>query len=412
VGQAIEEQTMSEAHPTAMEPGESHGGSPARLHPSARLAAIVRPLHGGVYEAHLRRLKAERAAILDASVNSNPYGPPPEVHEALTHALDGAVLARYPDPEATLLLEVLAAHLGMDVELLLAGNGSAEIFWSLALAYLDPGDEALVVGPAFGEYVVASQVAGARVRAARPPERPELGWEREALLAAVRAAGRPKLIWLANPANPTGQYLPRETIEALLASFAGLLVLDEAYIGFVADAWNSLSLTISRRVALVRSLTKDYALAGLRLGYVVAHPDMLASLRRVRVPWSVNALAQVAGCAALQSGSFLAESRQRLLEDGSALRRALTSAGWACAPTETHFFLAEAPPAWPSAAAAQEALLRRGLMVRDCASFGLPRHIRVATRRPEENQRIVRLVAAIAPTTLDAAAAEAAEEGR
>ncbi len=403
---------MSEARTTATGPGEGHGGSPAWPHPSARLAAIVRPPHGGVYEAHLRRLKAERAAILDASVNSNPYGPPPEVRRALAQALDGSVLASYPDPEATRLREALAAHLGVDVELLLAGNGSAELFWSLALAYLDPSDEALVIGPAFGEYVVASQVAGARVRTVRPPERPELGWEREALFAAVRAAGRPKLIWLANPANPTGQYLPWETIEALLASFAGLLVLDEAYIGLVADAWNSLSLAASGRVALVRSLTKDYALAGLRLGYVVAHPDLIASLRRVRIPWSVNALAQVAGCAALRSGAFLAESRQRLLEGGRALRRALTSAGWTCAPTETHFFVAEVPPAWPSAEAAQEALLRCGLMVRDCASFGLPRHIRIATRRPEENQRIARLVAAIAPDAPTTATAAVAEEGR
>jgi histidinol-phosphate aminotransferase len=238
-------------------------------------------------------------------------------------------------------------------------------------------------------------VAGAYVSEARPGGDTILGWDATALRAAIRSAGQPKMVWFANPANPTGQYVSQATVEAILTVFDGLLVLDEAYRNFVAEPWPSLPLHESGRVVLVRSMTKDYALAGLRLGYVVAHPTIIAHLRRVRVPWSVNALAQAAGLAALQSESFLIESRARLLADRVTLVQALEALGWACVPTDTHFFLTRVPAPWPDAATVREALLRAGLMVRDCTSFGLPRHIRLATRRPDENERIVQRFATI-----------------
>ncbi len=381
----------------------SHDGShdpPTRagrvqLAPSQRLSVIARPPHGGVYTAHLRALGMERDAILDASVNSNPSGPPPGVLAALREVLSGELLARYPDPEATLLREALAARHGVSISSVLVGNGSAELFWALALAYLDPGALALILGPAFGEYAVASQVAGASARAVLPAAHPERGWEGEALVEAVRQARGARVVWLANPANPTGQYLLREVVEAVLEACDGLLVLDEAYVNFVAGAWESVRLIETGRVALVRSLTKDYALAGLRLGYVLAHPTIIEALCRVRVPWSVNAVAQVAGCAALASGPFLAESRRQLLRDREALQGELSELGWRCEPSATHYFAARVPDAWESARAAQQALLVRGLMVRDCASFGLPRHVRIATRRPEQNAAIVARVRAL-----------------
>lgn len=363
------------------------------VRPSRRIERIVNPPHGGIYPSELRRLGLDAETLLDLSVNSNPYGPPPGVAEAM----QAARLDCYPDPEALLLREALAAHLQVSPASLMVGNGSAELFWLLALAYLDPGDRVLVVGPAFGEYAVACQVAGAQVALVSPASRAAPRWEGEELRAALGAAAPAKLIWLANPANPTGQYLPLETIEAVLSECSGLLVLDEAYVNFVAAPWSSLRLLSSGRVVLVRSMTKDYTLAGLRLGYVVAHPAIIESLRRVRVPWSVNALAQAAGLAALQRKRFLAESRSRLLADRVRLMQALEGCGWQPATTETHFFVAQAPAGWASASAAKSALLREGLMVRDCASFGLPHHIRLATRRTEENTRVVRAFAALRP---------------
>ena len=381
---------------------ELHGGATHAagetapdLRPSQRLAAIERHPHGGVHTTHLRALGIGADDILDASVNSNPYGPPPGLLETLREALTGDLLARYPDPEAMLLAEALAAHVGAQPEHILVGNGSAELFWALALAYLDAGDEALILGPAFGEYAVASQVAGARALTILPPIQPERGWEPDALVSAVRAAPQAKIVWLANPANPTGQYLDRRTVEAALDAFEGLLILDEAYVNFVAQSWNSLPLIETGRVALARSLTKDYALAGLRLGYVLADSRIITRLRQVRIPWSVNALAQVAGQVALESGDFISQSRQRLLSDRRALQRDLDALGWACVPTATHYFSARIPDGWQDARAVKEALLRRGLMVRDCASFGLSRYARIATRLPAQNERIVAHLAAL-----------------
>lgn len=374
---------------------EAHGMADRRLAASRRLAAIRRPPHGGVYTEHLRALGVGEGAILDASVNSNPYGPPPRLAEALRTALADDLLARYPDPEASLLTEALARREGVSPASILVGNGSAELFWALALAYLDAGDEALILGPAFGEYAVASQVAGAHVQTMLPATRPEHGWQPDALVDAVRATPHAALVWLANPANPTGQYLDQAVIEATLAAFSGLLVLDEAYVNFVADPWRSVPLIASGRVALVRSLTKDYALAGLRLGYVLAQPALIANLRLVRVPWSVNAIAQIAGRIALESGDFITQSREQLRIDRQTLQNSLNGLGWECAPTQTHYFTAHIPPQWDDARGAKAALLQRGLMVRDCASFGLPQHVRIATRQPAQNLEIVAHITAI-----------------
>lgn len=361
--------------------------------PSWRIAGIVNPPHGGIYPAEMRHGGLDEGGLLDLSVNTNPYGPPPGV----AVAMQAARLDRYPDPESLLLREALAAHLEVSSATLLIGNGSSELFWWLALAYLDPGDRALVVSPAFGEYAVACQVAGAQVAQVSPAGETAPRWEGAQLQAAVRGAGPAKLVWLANPTNPTGQYLPQETVEAVLEDCRGLLVLDEAYIHFVAAPWSSLRLLSSGRVALVRSMTKAYTLPGLRLGYVVAHPTIIGSLQRVRVPWSVNALAQAAGLAALQSTPFLAESRARLLEDRVTLMQALAASGWSSIPTNTHFFVAQVPAGWTTASAAKAALLRVGLMVRDCASFGLPEHIRLATHRSEDNARVIRAFATLQP---------------
>jgi len=171
-------------------------------------------------------------------------------------------------------------------------------------------------------------------------------------------------------------------------------VLDEAYVNFVADAWDSTPLLQAERLAIVRSMTKEYALAGLRLGYVLAPPAVVGALKQVRIPWSVNALAQIAGLAALSSGTFLEESRQRLLRDCAALRTGLDELGWSTEATDTHYFLARVPEIYGTATAAKQVLLDRGIMVRDCASFGLPAHVRIATRQHEDNDTLLARLAA------------------
>jgi histidinol-phosphate aminotransferase len=373
--------------------GQDRRTSPA---PSRRLASIHRVEHGGVYVAQERAFQAAGVVgdMLDVSVNSNPYGPPPAVLSAIIEAINGATLERYPDPAATLLVEALAQRLHLLPDMILVGNGSAELFWTLALAYLDPGAEVLVLGPAFSEYAIASQVAGARVRDLAPSTNRGPRWDAELVEAVAAQASGASLLWLANPANPTGQYLTRDTVQSVLEAFPGLVVLDEAYVNFVADAWDSTPLLQAERLAIVRSMTKEYALAGLRLGYVLAPPAVVGALKQVRIPWSVNALAQIAGLAALSSGTFLEESRQRLLRDCAALRTGLDELGWSTEATDTHYFLARVPEIYGTATAAKQVLLDRGIMVRDCASFGLPAHVRIATRQHEDNDTLLARLAA------------------
>src|SRR5262249_23044711 len=160
------------------------------------------------------------------------------------------------------------------------------------------------------------------------------------------------------------------------------------------DPVTCLSLLDSGRVVVVRSLTKDFSLAGLRLGYLVAHPDLVATIRRARMPWSVNALAQVAGMAALDHLEWLATCPAQLLADRLALTNHLTQDGWQMVPSTTPFFVARSPDQRPVISLTQ-ALLVRGIAVRDTTSFGLPQHIRIATQQPAANIRLLAALQAV-----------------
>ena len=196
----------------------------------------------------------------------------------------------------------LSAHLDFPLEGLLPGNGSAEIFWLIALAFLEAGDRVLVAGPTFGEYARSAQIAGAQVIEVRARAedqfRPDAG-----MISGALNRGGFRLAYICNPNNPTGQLLAA----AQLAEWASehprtLFVIDEAYIAFAGPAAKSVIPLGLPNVLSVRSMTKDYALTGLRLGYAAGPGDIIAALRRVQPPWSVNSLAQAAGAAALQAG--------------------------------------------------------------------------------------------------------------
>ncbi len=349
----------------------------------SRLDSLALPpsVHGGFDYAELGRLGLGPDDVLDFSVNSNPFGPPPGVREVWAHV----ALDRYPDRACLALRAALTERNACPMAQVWVGNGTSELIWLLGLAYLRPGDSVVVVGPTYGEYAVAGKLMQARVEtfAARQEDgfRPTVG----ALEPVLRDA-RPRLTFLCNPNNPTGVYLQRATVETLVAANPdGLLVLDEAYAAFVADRWDATPLLETGRVAVLRSMTKDYALAGLRLGYLLACAGIVEAVRRVQPPWSVNAVAQAAGLAALRSGTYrqdtLAETRQAALE----LRQALLVLGLRVRPSDTHFSLVQVG----DASRTRADLLRRGILVRDCTSFGLPAFVRVATRRPGENRRLI-----------------------
>lgn len=354
--------------------------------PSRRLRGLVPCPHGSIGDAELRALGLARGDMLDFSASTNPCGPSPRVRDALA-TVD---LGRYPDDAASELRAALAARTGLPMDWLLAGNGSSELFWLLALAYLDPGDSVLVIGPTYGEYARAAQLLGARV----------IEWRADAAtdfqpdLAAICAASerlRPKLTFLCNPNNPTGVLLDRAAVARLLAATPGLLVVDEAYAGFVEPPTSVLDLTADGRCVVVRSLTKDYALAGLRLGYAAAAPAVIAALRAVRPPWSVSAAAQAAGVVALADDAHLHRSQADMRAAKAYLLDALPRLGLRVLPSAANFLLVEVG----DGRRCRERLLQRGCCVRDCASFGLPRHVRIGVRTTPECRRLVAAIAAL-----------------
>jgi len=346
--------------------------------PRPELAALSPCPHGAIGDAELATLGLP--PVVDLSVNANPLGPSPGVAAAVA----AADPARYPDDGCLRLRRALADRLGVGLEAIVAGNGSAELIWLLALAYLRQGDRAVIVGPTFGEYARAVAIMGAQPLLWQAKEengfRPDLA----AVVTAVREA-RPRLVFLCNPNNPTGVYLGREDVMRLLGACAdSLLVVDEAYLAFVDGAESLLDL-VDRGVVLLRSLTKDCALAGLRLGYALAAPETAAALGAVRPPWSVNAAAQAAGLVALADEAHLRRARQAVREARSYLTAALPKLGLAVVPTVANFLLVRVG----EAAAFRAALLRRGFCVRDCTSFGLPRYIRIGLRPLPECRRLV-----------------------
>ncbi|GAB4535229.1 MAG: histidinol-phosphate transaminase [Anaerolineae bacterium] len=343
--------------------------------------AVTSPAcHGALDYAELERLGLDADEVLDFSVNSNPYGPSPAVRQALADV----PLERYPDREALALRRALADRLGLSPEQIVIGNGTAELLWLVALAFLRPGDRVLIIAPTFGEYERAAALMGASVELwTAQPERTfavEPGQVGQRLKDLA-----PRLVFLCNPNNPTGTVLPLESISAWAEAHpATLFVVDEAYLAFAPGQRSALNAALDN-ILVLRSMTKDYALAGLRLGYAAGHPSVITALRRVLPAWNVNALAQAAGMAALNDEAHLRKSLEALGRARQTLVADLRRLGLSPLPSAVHFFLVRVG----DGCAFRQALLQQGILVRDCASFGLPAYVRIATRRPEENERLV-----------------------
>lgn len=352
-------------------------------------ASIARPAveHGGIRPGELRALGIDPDAVVDFSANINPLGPSPHVREALL-SLD---VSRYPDPDALELREALAEEAGDGVgpDDIVLGNGATEIIHLLARAVLGPGDVGAVVSPTFGEYARAIELAGAS--AIPVPRASATRWAMPDVLAALRES-RADLTFLCNPNNPTGQYLAESDARAAVEAIEdGILALDEAYVPFVDGAWSSTPLLGSGRVVLIRSLTKDLALAGLRLGYCIAPPRLADAVRRQQQSWSVNSAALIAGYAALKDADHRARSLDAIRAGRAALIEGLTRLGLPFEPPAANFALVEAG----DGADVRSRLLRRGFLVRDCASFGLPSHIRIAVRTVGECDALVEALARV-----------------
>lgn len=355
------------------------------LRPRPEIENLPVSVHGGPDRAELKAAGILPEEVLDFSVCTSPFPPPPAVREALA----GVAIERYPDSGATEFRQCLSRKLGVNSDNILAGSGTTELIRLVALAYFSPGDRVLIIEPAFGEYRTTSRIAGAEVIGCRSVESDNFVPKIDKIIDTIRQRC-PRGVFLCQPNNPAGYYLTRPDVERILTACGdnGLLVIDEAYISFVEESWSSLDLINSGNLVILRSMTKDYSLAALRLGYAVASREIITALRRACPPWNVNAFAQRAGIVALEETTYFEQCRHQLEEAKRFLVGELQRIGLAVVPSMTHFFLIRVK----SAPDFRAALLKQGILVRDGTSFGLPRHIRIAARTMPECRWLITVI--------------------
>ena len=349
--------------------------------------------HGGDLERAAAAYGLPPERFLDFSASLSPLGPPDRVLAALRRALP--LVARYPDPEAAAARSALAARLGVSPAAVLLTNGGSEAIHLAVRALLRPPARLVVAAPAFSEYERAA--AAVRAEVVRVPQSPVDAFrlDPDALAAPLRPGD---LLLLGNPNNPTGALLDAGPLAALArqARAAGAaLAVDEAFLGFVAGG-DGLSLARAAAaepgLVVVGSLTKLYGLPGLRLGYLVAAPELLDRLAAAQPAWSVNGLAQVALLACLEDPDLPVRAAALVERERPRLAAALASLpGLRVFPSRANFLLVDCRGTGHAAAHLADALGRRGILIRDCADFpGLDAfYFRVAVRTAAENDRLV-----------------------
>lgn len=343
--------------------------------------------HGGIDYAELRALGLNPDEILDFSVCSNPFMPPPGVSKILKDI----VINRYPDSGAAELRQRLSEKLGVPSDSILAGSGSIELIRLIALTYFSRGDTVLIIEPTFGEYETNCRIVGAQPVRQWLREEDGFTLQLEETLDLIRQY-HPRGVFICNPNNPTGKYITPQEIERILSAIGdNILILDEAYFAFTEKYQTAVDLISRGNVVILRSMTKDYGLAGLRLGYAVASPVIIDSLRRVCPPWNINVIAQKMGVAVLADADYLEWSQRKIREAKRFLVDGLTQLGFPPLPSDTNYFLVKVD----NAREFRAALLKYGILVRDCASFGLPQYVRIAPCAMPDCRKLIDAVRAI-----------------
>jgi histidinol-phosphate aminotransferase len=329
-------------------------------------------------------------ALIELGSNENPYGASPAARAAILDVMHD--VHRYPDPLGGDLKHALAAKHAVGVDRILLGNGSHELLMQFAQVFAGPGDEVLASQYGFAVYALAAQAAGATLKCAAALPRDHgmaRGHDLDAIANALTPATR--LVYLANPNNPTGTWFGFASFESFLARVPAdvLVVVDEAYVEFAdaPDYASALSLLEHHpNLVVTRTFSKAHALAGLRVGYAVAHPGLVAVVERVRESFNVNMVALAAAAASLDDDAHLAMSLARNAVQRTELADALRQRGWFVHPSQTNFLLVEFGPDTP---AIEAALLARGIVVRPMAGYGLPQCLRISVGDQSENQQLI-----------------------
>jgi histidinol-phosphate aminotransferase len=355
---------------------------PFALNPALEHLPVYRP--GRPVQEVARELGLPPRDIIKLASNENPLGPSPKALAALKKAI--CQIHAYPDGSAFYLKQKLAGTLGVTPAHLVLGNGSNDIIELLAHALLGPGGELVVSQYCFAIYPIVARLLGARV--VTVPAR-HYGHDLPAMLRAVTV--NTKLVFVANPNNPTGTLAPDADVRRLLEELpeSVVLAMDEAYFEFLDKPLDLLPLIRAGRkpnLILLRTFSKIYGLAGLRFGYGIAHPDFIAALEKIRQPFNVNSLAQAAALAALDDTAHVQKTRRNNFQGRKFLEKSLAAMNVEFVPSSANFVLAKV-------GAGQEVfeqLQRRGIITRPMGGYQLPEFIRISIGTPAENRRCVK----------------------
>lgn len=322
--------------------------------------------------------------------NENPLGCGERARSAYLGCADQ--LGRYPDGGAFALRRAIAEHHGLDAAAVTVGNGSNDVLDLVARSFLHPGQESVFSEHAFAVYAIATQAVGATARVAKARD---YGHDLDAMAALVNE--RTRVVWIANPNNPTGTWLAADALRQFIAALPEhcICVVDEAYFEYVAEpdypdcsAW----LAELPRLVVTRTFAKVHGLAALRVGYGLSHPQVAELMNRVRHPFNVDAPAQAAAIAALADRQHVERSVGHNRQQMARLTAGLNALGLDWIPSVCNFVTVDLGR---PAAAVDQALLREGVICRPVANYGLPNHLRISVGLADENDRLLAALARV-----------------
>ena len=330
--------------------------------------------------------------VIKLASNENPLGVSPKALAAMKAAL--STLHHYPDSAGYEFRSALAERFDVDRSQIAIGNGADDLILELSMAFLEDGDEVVVSQSSFPMYDIYANAM--RARLVKTPLTAELGIDLDAMAGAI--TDRTKLVYVCNPNNPTGMIVSADEVDAFIQRVPEkvLIVLDEAYYEMVDSDSYPDSLTYVREglrnVFVLRTFSKVYGLAGIRIGYGFTHPDIVSTLLKIKPPFNVNRLAQTAGIAALQDSDFVTRSVYTNKTGRQVLYRELDRLGLSYAESHTNFILIRIGP---NASNVQQELLKLGVIVRPCEGYDLPDYLRVSIGTMDQNERFIKSLSEI-----------------
>ena len=339
--------------------------------------------HGGIYSTN-RKLDPK---IIDFSSNVNPLGFPHSIKNIIKK--NTSILSVYPDPNSSELKNNLEKYTGLPKEQIIVGNGATEIIYNFCKAFIRKNNRVIIPIPTFGEYEAAALLQKGYVSYLKTMNLNENIPELQHMIT------KNNIIFLCNPNNPTGYLVKRKNILKILETAydkSALVFLDECFIELVPESNESLLLNLKEfdNLFILRSLTKSFGLAGIRIGYGLGNKKMIDVLTRIKIPWNVNALAQKAASAALSNKSHLYKTRKLVKDELTFLTSSISKIkNFSCYPSSTNFILLESKI---NSKTVQKKLIKKKLLVRDCSNFrGLGnKFIRIAVRTHKENVKLVK----------------------